>query len=85
MADIVDYELKLGEEFFLLQTETNSIHKGVCRLISIKTYKDDEDITVTTIEYLLELSDGDTVLSLEENVYATFADACAALENIVTA
>lgn len=72
--DIVDYELLIGTTFWYVNEETFSIYKGICKLINIKIYQDDQSITQTSIEYLLDI-DSDTVLIDNSLAFSTYTDA----------
>lgn len=72
--DIVDYELLIGNTFWYVNPETFSIYKGVCKLITIKIYQDDEGVVQTTIQYLLDI-DTDTVLIDDALAFTTYSDA----------
>jgi hypothetical protein len=81
MADIVDYELDIGEEFYFIVEKC--IKRGICRYIEIKIYKDDEGLVQSTIQYLLETDEEGTFLVLSDNVYDSFALAAGELESMI--
>ena len=72
--DIVDYELLIGTTFWYVNADTFSIYKGVCKLINIKIYADDQSVTQTSIQYLLDI-DADTVLIDDSLAFSTYSEA----------
>jgi hypothetical protein len=84
MADILDYQLDIGETLYFIVG--SCIKKGVCRLVDIKIYLDESEEdpeVVTDVKYLIEIETGETFLISEESVYAAFAEASAVLELLV--
>ena len=72
--DIVDYELQLDDEVWYVDDTTFAVRKAVCRLVTIKIFKDDENVIQTVVEYLLEMNDN-TVVVDEDSVFTTFEGA----------
>jgi hypothetical protein len=73
--DIVDYELLIGNTFWYVDAETFSIYKGVCKVVTIKIYEDEENITQTTILYLLDIGDSGTVYVDDALAFDTYTEA----------
>lgn len=88
MADTLDYELDIGQTFYIVNPESECIKKGVCRLVDIKIYLSDPTIEedseiVNETRYLIETEAGETFMTSEENVYETFSEAAAVLEQLI--
>lgn len=88
MADTLDYELDIGQTFYIVDADSECIKKGVCRLVDIKIYlsdptiEDDSEI-VNETRYLIETDSGETFMTLEENVFDTFSEAATVLEELI--
>lgn len=88
MADTLDYELDIGQTFYIVDTSTECMKKGVCRLVDIKIYLsdpsiEDDSVIVNETRYLIETDSGETFMTAEENVYETFSEAAAVLEELI--
>jgi hypothetical protein len=85
MADTLDYELDIGQTFYIVNTDSECIKKGVCRLVDIKIYLSDptieeDSVIVNETRYLIETDSGETFMTSEDNVYETFSEAATVLE-----
>lgn len=88
MADTLDYELDIGETFYIVDTSTECIKKGVCRLVDIKIYLsdptiEDDSVIVNETKYLIETDSGETFMAAIENVFQTFSEAASVLEALI--
>jgi hypothetical protein len=85
MTDILEYQLAIGQTFFVVDLHIKSIKKGVCRLVEIKTYlkqsnSDNDPEVISEVKYLIETEFGETFMVLEKDVYKTFAEAASVLQ-----
>jgi hypothetical protein len=88
MADLLDYELAIGQTFFVLNLETQCIKKGVCRLVDIKIYlkpptSENDSEVINEIKYLIETDSGETLMAFEKDVYQTFSEAAFDLQQSI--